>query len=115
MVELTLSWQSIITAGAVVTALGAIIAVLVKLVRWIDHQKAQDRAQETLKAKHEADVAALRKEHAPQIHAIQKEQTMICYGILACLKGLQEKGCNGPVTEALDRLEKHLNEAAHEV
>ena len=32
---------------------------------------------------------------------------MICYGVLACLKGLKEKGCNGPVTDA-------LNKAAHD-
>ncbi len=38
----------------------------------------------------------------------------ICYGVLACLKGLKEQGCNGPVTAALDKLEKHLNQAAHE-
>ena len=36
-----------------------------------------------------------------------------CYGILACLKGLKEQGCNGPVTEALHTLEKHLNQSAH--
>ena len=48
------------------------------------------------------------------IQAIQDEQTLICYGILACLKGLKEQGCNGPVTEALAKLEKHLNQAAHE-
>ena len=33
---------------------------------------------------------------------------------LACLKGLKEQGCNGPVSAALDKLEKHLNQAAHE-
>jgi len=44
----------------------------------------------------------------------KEEQTLICYGILCCLKGLKEQGCNGPVTEALDKLEKHLNKAAHD-
>ena len=39
---------------------------------------------------------------------------MICYGILACLRGLKELDCDGPVTEALDKLEKHLNKAAHD-
>ena len=41
-------------------------------------------------------------------------QTLICYGLLACLKGLKEQGCNGPVTEAMDRMEQHLNQAAHD-
>lgn len=114
-VTITLTWQSIITAGAVVAALTTIVTLLVKTVRWVDHQKEQDKAQAKLKTQHDADVAAIREEHAAQIKAIQKEQTMICYGILACLKGLQEKGCNGPVTEALGKLEQHLNQAAHEV
>lgn len=39
---------------------------------------------------------------------------MLTYGILACLKGLQEKVCNGPVTEAINRFEKFLNAKAHE-
>ena len=49
-----------------------------------------------------------------EISAIRKEQTLICYGVLACLKGLKEQGCNGPVSAALDKMEKHLNQAAHE-
>ena len=48
------------------------------------------------------------------LKAILKEQTLICFGVLACLKGLKEQGCNGPVTAALDKLEKHLNQAAHD-
>ena len=32
----------------------------------------------------------------------------------ACLKGLQEQGCNGPVTEAVNRIEEYLNKKAHE-
>ena len=44
----------------------------------------------------------------------RQEQTMICYGVLACLKGLKEQGCNGPVTDALNKLEKYLNEKAHD-
>lgn len=53
------------------------------------------------------------KKQTAKIHAIQEEQTMICFGVLACLKGLKEQGCNGPVTEALNMLEKHLNKSAH--
>lgn len=47
------------------------------------------------------------------IQAIQDEQTLICYGLKACLSGLREQGCNGPVTEALDKLDRHLNRKAH--
>ena len=47
------------------------------------------------------------------IEAIQKEQTVQCYCILACLKGLAEQGCDGPVHEGIDLMEKHLNKQAH--
>ena len=43
-----------------------------------------------------------------------EEQQMLTYGVLACLKGLQEKGCNGPVTDAISKIEKYLNAKAHE-
>ena len=43
-----------------------------------------------------------------------RRQTLICYGLLACLQGLKEQGCNGPVTEAMNRMETHLNQAAHD-
>lgn len=44
---------------------------------------------------------------------MKEEQTLICYGMLACLEGLKQLKCNGPVTDARDRLEKHLNKSAH--
>ena len=47
------------------------------------------------------------------IESIQEEQTVQCYCILACLKGLAEQGCNGPVHEGIERMEKHLNKKAH--
>lgn len=100
---ITLSVQSIITAGAFVGALTGLIALFVKFVRWIDHQKAQDK-----------DIEDIRKELSAYNHEIKEEQTLLTHGILACLKGLNEKGCNGPVTEAINKIEKHLNQKAHE-
>ena len=47
------------------------------------------------------------------IRDIQEEQTLLCYGIKACLQGLAEQGCDGPVHEALDKLDRHLNKKAH--
>ena len=82
----------IIKAGAIVGALGAIGGVVLWCFRFIQRNDRQDK----------------------ELAAIRKEQTLICYGVLACLKGLKEQGCNGPVTAALDRLEKHLNQAAHD-
>lgn len=101
VIELTS--QTIITAAGVVTALGVLIGVLVKLVRWVDKQKAQDIRMNDLEEKHEKDMKSM-----------QEENQLLMYGILSCLKGLQEKGCNGPVTDAVKKIEKYLNAKAHE-
>lgn len=101
--DIHLEWQSIITAAAVVGAVVALISYFGKLVRWVDRQKQQDEKIDALKATHEHDVAD-----------IKKEQTLLIYGMLACLKGLKEQGCNGPVTEAIDKIERHINMKAHE-
>lgn len=75
----------ILGAGTVV--LGCVFA----LYRWVLKQNKQDA----------------------EIKALKEEQTVICYGVLAALKGLSEQGCNGPVTEAIAKIEKHLNVQAH--
>lgn len=90
---LTLTWQSIITAGAVLGALGVVIGVFVKAVRWVDRQKKQDK-----------EIAALREENC-----------LLCYGLSACLDGLIQLGANHSVPIAKEKLDKHLNQAAHEV
>lgn len=89
--EVTITAQTIITAAAVFTALGVIGGAAAWCLRFVERDRRQSR----------------------ELAAILEEQTIICFGVLACLKGLKEQGCNGPVTEALTRLEKHLNRAAH--
>ena len=101
--QITLTWQTIITAAAVLSALGALLGVFIKAVRWMDRQKKQD-----------SDIQALRENHAADMIGMKQEQTLIVYGLLACLKGLKEQGCNGPVTEAINKIEKHLNQKAHQ-
>ena len=100
--QITLTWQSFITAGAVIGAIIALITYFSKVVRWVDKQGEQDE-----------DIQALRKHHEEDMAIIKEEQALIVVGVLACLKGLSEQGCNGPVTEAIGRIENHLNEKAH--
>lgn len=111
MIEL--SFQSIITVGAVVTAVLLLIERFAKGVRWFDKQEKQTTDIEALKKKHEADMSALREVLAADMNYINAEQTLLTYGVLACLKGLKEQGCNGPVTEAINKIEKYLNQKAH--
>lgn len=84
--------DTIIKAGAVLGAALAIGAVIWRVIRWVQRQKEQDDA----------------------IAAIKKEQCLLTYGVLACLKGLAEQGCDGPVTDAINKIEKHINEQAHD-
>ena len=100
---ITLNWQTIITASAVLAAVIAIVVNFAKVVRWVDKQKQQD-----------GDIKSLRDIHISDMDHMKKEQTLIVYGLLACLKGLKEQGCNGPVSEAIVNIEKHLNKRAHE-
>ena len=55
------------------------------------------------------------KKQGEELAAISSELQVLCFGVRACLSGLREQGCNGRVTEALDKLDKHLNEKAHQV
>lgn len=86
-----ITWQTIITAGSVIGVAAVLIKYFTKSIRWIDKQEKQDC----------------------EIKSIKDEQTLITYGVLCCLKGLAEQGCDGPVHEAIDKIEKHLNVQAH--
>lgn len=89
---ITLTWQTVITAAAFVGAVAALLKSYNKGYDFVKRQTEQDQV----------------------ISDIQEEQAILTYGILACLKGLKEQGANGPVTEAINKIEKHLNERAHE-
>lgn len=88
---MVVTWQTLITIAAVITATVTIVGRYNKLYDFIKRQEEQDKL----------------------IKSIQEEQTLLTYGVLACLKGLKEQGANGPVTEAINKIEKHINEKAH--
>ena len=127
--------DTIKNASVVIGLLGSVVAFAWKLFSWVNHQKEQDAKLEALEQKEAADIKELRELHAKEVKelrdhheedmkklrnetndvvkSIQEEQTIIVYGLLASLKGQHEQGCNGPVTEAIDKLEKHINQKAH--
>ena len=86
-----LSADTIITAAAVLSAVVAIFSIIFAVHKWYLRQNAQDE----------------------DIKALKEDQAILTVGVLACLKGLKEQGCNGPVTEAINKIETHLNERAH--
>lgn len=83
--------DTIIKAAAFVTALGVLGGVVVSLYR----ASERDRKQSEI------------------IKEMMAEQSLICYGLRGALQGLIEQGCNGPCKDALEKLNKHLNQEAH--
>ena len=84
--------NTIIMAGSLLTAVVVIFSAIFAVDKWYLKQNQQD----------------------VEIGRVKSEQCLLTYGILACLKGLKEQGCNGPVTEAIDKIEKHINKQAHD-
>ena len=94
--------NTIITIATVLGALIAIGGVAYSVIKWIQKQEKQS-----------VDIEELKKKEASDIKEIKEEQCLITYAMLACLDGLKQLNCNGPVTEAHNRLQKHLNQRAH--
>lgn len=90
--NITITAQSLITAAAVLSALLAIAGVVFAVYRWYLKQNKQN----------------------DEIKKIKTENTLICYGLSAALDGLMQLGANHSVTAAKEKLDKHLNQQAHE-
>ena len=83
--------EIIITTASVVTALGVIFGILFAFFKWLMKRDKNDI----------------------EIKEIKEEQSVLTKGVLACLKGLKEQGCDGPVTSAIIEIEDHINKQAH--
>lgn len=64
--------------------------------------------------KNAAAIEQLRLHHEADMGESREERQIIVYGLLACLKGLREQGCNDSVPKAIDKIEKYINSKAHE-
>lgn len=94
--------STIITVAGVLGALITIGTVAYKVVKWFQQQDKQTK-----------DIEELRKRDKENLKQLNDEMCLLTYAVLACLKGLKEQGCNGPVTEAIGKMEKHINQKAH--
>ena len=89
---MTIDAQTIITAAALLAAVIAIMKQYNKIYDMVKHQKTQDS----------------------DIKAIKREQTLTIYALQACLDGLQQLGANHSVPEAKEKLQKYINQQAHD-
>lgn len=92
----------ILGLAEIIGAASAILGVIIGGYKLYD--KLIDKIAEM-----ERRITALEREN----HHIKKENALVIYALGACLDGLHQQGCNGKVTEAMEKISKYINNAAH--
>lgn len=87
-----LTLQSIITLASFIAAVVAVVGYILKGHKWYLKQEKQDQ----------------------EIEKIKEENTLICFALSAALDGLMQLGANHTVPHAKEKLDKYLNEKAHQ-
>lgn len=95
--------QTVLTIGSIAATIGALFGLIFKVHKWYLKQEQQI-----------VEVSNLRKQHNQDMKRINDENALICYSLFACLDGLQQLGANHTVPVAKDKLDKYLNQRAHE-
>lgn len=78
--------------AAIITAIIVIFGAVFSAYRWYLKQNKQDK----------------------EIQSIKSELCLLYYAQIACLDGLEQLGANCNVNKAKEKLEKHMNQKAHE-
>lgn len=94
--------QTIITAGAVVTACLTVFGVGRSFAKYLCSVKDRARTRAEHSTAQDKDIARLKEENQ-----------LICYGLSAALDGLEQLGANHSVPIAKNKLQNYLNEQAH--
>ncbi len=94
--------DSIILLSKLIGALGIILGVVIAFVKWLSKQEKQSE-----------DIKELKEHHDEDLKTVQEELCVVNYAVLASLDALIQSGYNGKVTEAHDKLQKHINKKAH--
>lgn len=94
--------DSVILLSKLIGALGVIFGVVIAFVKWLSKQEKQT-----------ADIKELEKRHNDDMRTVQEELCVVNYAVLASLDALMQNGFNGKVSEAHDKMQKHINKKAH--
>ena len=116
----------IIQISALIGAFSIIGGAVYGIFLWFHKQAKQSEDIENLQTKEKEDIEALKKQekrdfedlknlHSHDMDMINSELCMVSYGLLACLDGLKQLHCNGEVSKAHDKFQKHLNMQAHDL
>ena len=92
MGNITISVETILSVASVITAVITIGGVIFAIYRWYLRQNRD--TEEIKKLKH--------------------ENAIICYALSACLDGLIQLGANHSVPTVKDKLDKYINQTAHD-
>ena len=87
-----ISSEDIVAAPAVVTAIASILGMVFALYRWYLRQNRDTE----------------------EIKKLKRENALICYALSACLDGLMQLGANHSVPTVKDKLDKYINQTAHD-
>lgn len=114
-----------VTIGQIVGAISSIMVILgfIKLIYDFVKKSTLDKIN-----KNSQDIKELKKESEMEIKELKnevevikteikdgkEERLILVNGVLACLKGLKEQGCNGPVTEGIKQIEEYLMKKSHD-
>ena len=106
--------NTFIVIGSMVGSFLTIGGLAMAIIKWILKQNKQSEdIEKILKGTYNEDIEEIKKKEAEGIQSIKDELCVISYAMLASLDGLMQLHCNGNVTKAHGRLEKHLNKQAH--
>ena len=90
-----------ITLGQIKTIIGTITVIggfFIAIFRWYSKNISNKITD------YENRIKTLESES----HVNKEQNTILLKGQLACLKGLKEQGCNGPVTQSINEIETYL-------
>ena len=106
--------MELITLGQI----GGGVALIFGIIKFIEYiynvlkKTTLDKIEKNTKDIQELkiDVGVLKNEARDS----KEERLLLVNGVLACLKGLKEQGCNGPVTEGINQIEDYLMKKSHD-
>lgn len=92
LATIVIETSTIVEVAGVLTALGVICGLTYKVFKWLDTRKKIESEMKDMK----------------------EENTLIFYGLMACLDGLEQLGANHTVPKAKNKIQKYLNLKAHD-
>ena len=108
--------QSIMYIFEFIIAVVAGVTATIAIIKWIttihDRNKKLDGYEKDI-ADIKMSIETLRSDTDEKMQAMRKEQLVITDSLLAILDGLHQLNCNGPVTDAKDKLVDYINDRAH--